>query len=219
LCEVLTGQPAYTGRSQAEVMRQAMRGDTADALARLDACGADGELIALAKNCLAIEAEGRPRDAGVVAGRVAGYLAGAQERRRAAERARAAADARAEEERKRRRLAQALAAAVLAMTTAAGIGIVLYQQARRDASARLELAMNDAAMRHSEARVDANADAARWSAAVLAANRLKGLLGPLIDAAARREVMALVDQIAVESHAAEEDRMMLSAVRDVRWMV
>ena len=39
LCEILTGRPAYTGRSAAEVLRKAMRGDTADALARLDACG------------------------------------------------------------------------------------------------------------------------------------------------------------------------------------
>ena len=29
LCEILTGQPAYTGRSAAEVLRKAMRGDTA----------------------------------------------------------------------------------------------------------------------------------------------------------------------------------------------
>jgi serine/threonine protein kinase len=76
LCEILTGQPAYTGPSKAEVTRQAIRGDTADARARLDGCGADGELVALARDCLAVEADDRPRDAAVVAGRIAGYLAG-----------------------------------------------------------------------------------------------------------------------------------------------
>src|SRR5262249_2688228 len=34
LCEVLTGQPAFTGRSPAEIQRKAERGDTADARAR-----------------------------------------------------------------------------------------------------------------------------------------------------------------------------------------
>ena len=53
LCEILTGEPAFTGRSSAEILRKAARGDLADALARLDACGADAELIALAKDCLA----------------------------------------------------------------------------------------------------------------------------------------------------------------------
>ena len=51
-------------------------GDTADALARLDACGADAELVALAQDCLAAEPEDRPRDAGGVAERVTAYLAG-----------------------------------------------------------------------------------------------------------------------------------------------
>ena len=43
---------------------KAARGDLADALARLDACGADAELVALAQDCLAPEPEDRPRDAG-----------------------------------------------------------------------------------------------------------------------------------------------------------
>ena len=39
LCEILTGQPAYTGRNQHELIRKAMRGDTADARARWTAAG------------------------------------------------------------------------------------------------------------------------------------------------------------------------------------
>ena len=41
LCEILTGSPAYVGRDGTEVLRKAIRGDLADAFARLDACGAD----------------------------------------------------------------------------------------------------------------------------------------------------------------------------------
>ena len=48
-------------------------------------CGADADLVALAKDCLAREPEDRPRDAGAVAGRVTAYLAGVQERLRRAE--------------------------------------------------------------------------------------------------------------------------------------
>src|SRR5262249_9469470 len=65
LCEVLTGAPAYTGRPGSDVLRQATDGDLADARARLAACGAEPELLALARDCLAAEPEDRLRDAGV----------------------------------------------------------------------------------------------------------------------------------------------------------
>ncbi len=129
LCEILTGQPAYTGQNQAEVIRKAMRGDTADALARLDGCGAEAELVALAKDCLAVEPEDRPRDAGMVAGRITAYLAGVQERVQAAERERAVAVARAIEERRRRKLQLGLAASVLALTTLGGLSTTVLPPA------------------------------------------------------------------------------------------
>ena len=55
LCEILTGAPPYVGPATAtEVLpRRPQRADLADALARLDGCGADAELIALARHCLA----------------------------------------------------------------------------------------------------------------------------------------------------------------------
>src|SRR5262245_45430119 len=49
LGEILTGSPAFTGRDSTEILRKAAQGKTADALARLKACGADTELITLAK--------------------------------------------------------------------------------------------------------------------------------------------------------------------------
>jgi serine/threonine-protein kinase len=122
LCEVLTGLPPYHGSNRDEVRRMALRGDVAAALARLDVCGADAELAALAKECLAPEVDRRPRDAGVVAQRVTAYRAGVQEKLRAAERERAAAQAREEEaratahaERKARRRTAGLAAALLVL--------------------------------------------------------------------------------------------------------
>jgi hypothetical protein len=67
LCETLTGQPPY---NQAE---QVLAGDMREAFARLDACGADAELIGLAKACLAPAPEARPVDAAEVLGRVKRY--------------------------------------------------------------------------------------------------------------------------------------------------
>ncbi len=82
LCEVLTGEPAFTGRSSSEIQRKAARGETADALSRLDACAADPELIGLARHCLGGERDDRPRGAGTVADSVSAHLAGVQQRLR-----------------------------------------------------------------------------------------------------------------------------------------
>ncbi len=69
LGEVLTGQPAFTGRTSGEVTRKSARGELAEAFERLDSCGAEPELIALARKCLASEREDRPRSAGGRRGR------------------------------------------------------------------------------------------------------------------------------------------------------
>jgi tetratricopeptide (TPR) repeat protein len=120
LCEILTGKPPYVGRSSEEVRRKACNGDLADATAQLDACGADAELIALTKSCLAAEAIDRPKDAQAVADGLAAYLNGVQERLQAAQRERAIAVAREAEQRKRRKVQLALAAAVLALLLGGG---------------------------------------------------------------------------------------------------
>jgi hypothetical protein len=86
----LTGEPAFLGRSASEIQRKAALGDLADATARLDGCGADAELVALVKDCLARELEDRPRNASAVAERITAHLTGVQDRLRVAELARAA---------------------------------------------------------------------------------------------------------------------------------
>jgi tetratricopeptide (TPR) repeat protein len=132
LCEILTGKPPYVGRSSEEVRRKACNGDLADATARLDACGADMELIALTRTCLAAEAIDRPKDAQAVADGLTAYLNGVQERLHQAELAEAEARAKAVEEAKRRRLTLALAATVLLALTLGGGGY-LYVKNERDA--------------------------------------------------------------------------------------
>jgi serine/threonine-protein kinase len=133
LCEILTGKPPFPGKS-AEAMRLARRAELTGAFARLDGCGADVDLIGLAKHCLAAEASERPRDAGEVAGAVTAYQRSVAERLRQAEMERAQAQVKAAEERKRRKLALALAGSVLVTVLLASGGWVWFaeQQARQD---------------------------------------------------------------------------------------
>jgi tetratricopeptide (TPR) repeat protein len=112
LCEILTGQPPYVGP---DVKRQARDADLAGAYARLEACGTDAELIALARACLSAEPNDRPEDASVVEKRLTDYLASVEERLRQAERDRAAAEARAKEARRRMRWVAASAGLFLSL--------------------------------------------------------------------------------------------------------
>jgi serine/threonine-protein kinase len=114
LCELLTGQPAYSGGDGEELLRRARRGDMTEARARLEQCGADAVLTALCRSCLAPQRRERPRDAGAMAMHVADYLAEVQERLRRAEVERAEAQVKAREERRRRRWALSFLLVLLA---------------------------------------------------------------------------------------------------------
>ena len=97
LCEVLTGQPPYVAEDGRQTYHMAARGKLDDGFQRLDQSGADAELVALAKNCLAVEPKDRPRNAGELATRITGYLESVETRLRKSEIALAAEAARAEE--------------------------------------------------------------------------------------------------------------------------
>jgi serine/threonine-protein kinase len=148
LCEILTGKPPFRGPGLLGLLEQTGDADLADATERLDRCGADADLVRLAKDCLAAEPANRPADGSAVAARLAEYQAGVQQRLRQAEVGQARAEARAEGERARRRLAVGLAAAVLAVVALGGGSLLLVQrhqaeqgreQARRQQSAESAL--------------------------------------------------------------------------------
>jgi serine/threonine-protein kinase len=144
LCELLTGKPPYLGESQAEVQRKAAVGALEDAFARLDACGADAELVGLAKKCLAAEPWGRPRDAKNVADAISAYLAATDERLHRAERERAVAEARAVEERKRRRVTLALAGTLVLLLGLGGSAAWWWNDRQTAAIRTAEAALNHA---------------------------------------------------------------------------
>jgi serine/threonine protein kinase/tetratricopeptide (TPR) repeat protein len=135
LCEILTGKPPFAAESQAASFRLARDGNLSPAFERLAACGADPEIMRLAKDCLAARKEDRLREAGVVAARMADHQARVQQRLRQAEIDRATAQARAEEERKRRRVQRTLAGVVmLLLAGVAGAGLWYQREADRQAA-------------------------------------------------------------------------------------
>jgi serine/threonine-protein kinase len=231
LCEILTGQPPYVGATSREIYRRAERADLAEALARLDGCGADPALVRLAQACLAADPAGRPADAGEVAGQVTAYLASVQGRLRAAEvaaaaaeakaaeehKARAAAQARVAAERRARRLTVALAAAVL-LTALLGGGGWWWLEAERDArQQKVDRDIHQALEKATALRLQASRpgpDAARRAAQarehVQRAQALaaSGDCGP--------GLAQQVRQLAAAFEAEDKDRRLLDALEDAR---
>lgn len=158
LATILTGRPPFVGDTALSTVLMAAQAELTNCFAQLDACGADPDLIALAKRCLASAVHDRFADGESVAEAVAAYRAGVEERLRRAERERVAAEARAAEEantrreaearvaeqRKRRRVQAALAAAVLLLV--AGGGIFAWWQERTVGERRARDARNRGAL-------------------------------------------------------------------------
>jgi serine/threonine-protein kinase len=228
LCQVLTGQPPHAGGSQLQVFARAQAGNLGDAWARLQACGADAELLRIARSCLAPDPNDRPRNAGVVAQDVSAYLTSVAERLRAAELASARAAARAEQERKARRLTVALAASVLALVLLGGGGWLWWEQDRRSRAAatagEVNQALAEASRLWGQARTAPAGEMRRWTEALAAARRARGLLAAGEgDEDLQQRVHQLSAGLDREARAAqrraeeiEQDRDMLARLEEAR---
>jgi serine/threonine-protein kinase len=190
LCEILTGRPPFLGRG-AEATLKAQKGLLEEAHARLEGCGADAELIRLARRCLAAEPRDRPADAGQVAAEVTAYQHAVAERLHQAELQRAAADARAAEEartrlmaegkaaeeRKRRRMTVALAASLLLSVLVGGGGWLWLRQQQEartaEATRQVDQALAEARLLRGQAEGDGNPT--RWAEALAAAKQAVAL--------------------------------------------
>jgi serine/threonine-protein kinase len=228
LCEILTGGPPFVGATREETRAQSARGDVAGALGRLDASGADSELIVLVHDCLAAEPERRPRNAGEVARRMSRYQAGVQERLRAAELARVEAQATAKSERARRRLTVALAASVLIVIGLLGGGstyLAHQRMARLAATSRVVTgALAEAQRLRGQAQAEVDDNRGKWFEAVAAATRARELLlQGEADAALGQQVNDVLagllrEQAAAEKKAkeVERDRKLLAELEAIR---
>src|SRR5262249_33518120 len=145
-------QPPFAGDSQEARVRQAARGDLGEAFARLDGCGADAELVALARRCLAAQREGRPADAGVLAAQLTAYLESVEARLRRAELERAQAEVKAAEVRKRQRVQLGLALALLLLVVGGGAGAWLWQRRGQEVDRAALGAMGKARLLREQAR-------------------------------------------------------------------
>jgi serine/threonine-protein kinase len=226
LCHILTGRPPFAGAAE-EAMRRARAADLADTFGRLDDCGADVELVALAKRCLAADPGERPRDAGALAAALTAYLESVEARLRRTELGRAAAEARAAEERRRRRAQLGLAAAVLLALAGAAAAGLWYQRdraaraakaARRAADGERDVtaALQEVAALRNQARALTD-DPVRWEATLVAARaaarRAEGVLNSSEagDTPRQRVRAALADL-----DAAEKDRRVMAALDEAR---
>jgi eukaryotic-like serine/threonine-protein kinase len=211
LCEILTGKPPYVGRSGEEVRRKACNGDLAEAMARLDGSGADQQLIALTKGCLAADASDRPKDGQEVADGMSAYLASVQERVQVAERERAVAEARAIEERRRRRVQLALAAALVALTALGGLGTTSYLQQRAAQVAAGQRVIDQVTTLQKQA-LDHPEETGRWAIALAAVEQAD----PAGDPKSRALLVVLQKEIEDGFNAAKRDRALLDRLVDIR---
>jgi tetratricopeptide (TPR) repeat protein len=182
LCVLLTGKPPFEGKDSEAVRLNAVRGQTAAAFARLDAGGADPDVVSLCKRCLAFEPVDRPATADEVAAAVAALRREADDRARQAERDKLAAEVQAAEQAKRRRAVQwaagGVAAVLLLGVAGTTIGLLRANASRRDAeTARRAEAEQRRAAEAKEA--EANAVVRFFENKVFAAARPKGQYGGL----------------------------------------
>jgi serine/threonine-protein kinase len=209
LCEILTGLPPYVGQRD-KILAAAAQAELDGALGRLDACGADPELLKLTKHCLLPAAAARPANAGVLAERVHNYVISVEERAHAARAESAAALVRVAEERKARRLATALGVAVAAILLVGGGSWALVQNERaaheHEQAARLREKVERDAKLSTEvgealAEASVHKGGGRFSEAILAAERAAALAQ---GGDAASELSAKVDAVLVDLRAARD---------------
>jgi eukaryotic-like serine/threonine-protein kinase len=220
LCEVLTGVPAYAGESASEILLAASRAWLDDARKRLDGCGADAALVAVAQRCLAADPDERPADAGVIAEEIGRYVRSLDERARKLAIEAAEARTRAEAERRQRRLVVALAAVVLIAVVVGG-GAWLWIERDRATRARdddrLAASMAERIRILTErAREAPEPDAATWDQLIAAArNAAEFARSRNLGTDVREKLGGLAAATAAERAAAEQDSRTVASLAEI----
>ncbi len=171
LCEILTGKPPFDAKSTEETFRAAKNGDLAAALTRIDASGAEREVVELAKRCLAFEPRERPRDAGAVSKAMRAHLDSLAERAKSLEIQAAQATERARGDRKARRLAVGLALAAVLAVLGGTFGYLAVEQRRREAFREVDAEMAYATALRDQAQAAGRRDPVEWDSALKAAQK------------------------------------------------
>ncbi|AGA31517.1 serine/threonine-protein kinase [Singulisphaera acidiphila] len=210
LCEIMTGQPPYHG-SRSQILEDAVAGCLDDAFARLDTCGAEGDLIRIARRSLDPSLTVRPRHAGVLAREVSAFLESVGDRARAAEIAVAEARATAVAERKARRRTTVLASA-LGLAVIMGLTFAVLAERERRARAEQSIASVAALFRKSDwfrdqARRIPPDQLGTWEQALAQVRRTAEIVGAgAIDEETRQNVARLLEDLRREEQGVR-DRM------------
>ncbi|MHC4551107.1 MAG: tetratricopeptide repeat protein [Planctomycetota bacterium] len=204
LCEILTGEPPYTGE---DLLVQAAQARLDDALERLDACEANEDLVQLTKRCLEPRRTQRPRNARVLAATTHAYLAAVEQRahRAAVEAAKArgrAEQARVEaaDQRRALRLSLAVAASVFLAVVIGGGGFLLLDRAERERARKTHLAVSHAMKQAQQLRGEE-----RWQEALVAAQQAEQVArADEVDAPTRARAARLLATVRDEESQADE---------------
>ena len=225
LCMILTGEPPFVADTNEEIRILAAQGKVAAAFARLDVCGAEPELVKLAKHCLAPDPVDRPADAGVVAIAVTQLRTETEERARRAEVEGAEAAVREAERRKRRKVQLALGIAV-GLT----VGLILFGwwwresletgRANEQSRRRLETERDvSAALQEAEGFLNESLtlteEPARWEAALTKARAAVVRAGSLLREDATDELRARVASATDRLNRDDYDRRFIDRLDDL----
>ncbi len=227
LTEILTGKPPYTGE-QGRPIEEAARARQEPARKRLEACGAEPELIELALSCLSAARSGRPANAGELSNRMHDFLANREQRAREAQLEAAESKIRVEQARKARRLTLALATTVVLAVLGGGWGWMHVrdteaQQLAEESARRDELTRNVAGILQDAQLARGRGD---YAEALVAVERAETVLAATADPDAELapRVAELRDEVERAAAAAEAERAalvrtdsLLSALDDIRF--
>jgi tetratricopeptide (TPR) repeat protein/tRNA A-37 threonylcarbamoyl transferase component Bud32 len=177
LSEILTGVPVHAQElaKRTQIERTA-RNDLEAVQQRLQECGAEPDLVALAQSCLAPAMEDRPASAAVIARALGEHLASLEERSRQAQLRAVAARAKAR--------ATSLVASMAVTVLVAGSGAFIWWREgnhRREvaAVAQVDAATEDAVRMLERARADDGVELGAWDQARLAAHQAVQLAAAL----------------------------------------
>ena len=207
LCQILTGEPAYTG-SSSERVAAAKRARLEEAQARLAACKADKRLIKICSQSIEPLPKDRPRSVEALADAVAASLTASEGSAHRAQLYALQAQAQAEEQGRSRRQTVVVISVILGMVLL-GAAVLLWMDAERTTRDRerrtaIESALQDAT------RLSA---AAKWDEALAAAERAADL-GE--DRSLVAQIQSEQQQAAAAGRIAGADEVFLAALEEPR---
>ena len=214
LHQILTGNPPFSAPTSTMALARSLNSDLEKAHADLEASGAEADLIAIVKSCLAVNPQDRPEDAREVNEKYSAYVATRDERLDLARLEQARAGVRLVAQQKRIRQIIGFSAAIIAaMLVAAAAGFMYFSeknarvanQARQDREQlqqqisienKVRQGMADAKRFESLANLEQSSENTKnWGRAVTAMEKVDSLAEQLSNQSLKNEFQVLTKRI------------------------